>query len=85
MSGIEVLAWMPFLEPSAAMGQLWWLLVVPLTFGIAMVHRACRCTDLTRYWREVLGMTVTSLVVMTMLGVGIWAVLEWALPAIPVG
>lgn len=80
----HLLAWVPFLQPSNALGQLWWLLVVPLTLGIAMVHRVTRCSDMRHYWREVIGMTTTSLVVMTLLGVGIWALLEWALPLIPV-
>ncbi|MDA1007614.1 MAG: hypothetical protein O2800_01230 [Planctomycetota bacterium] len=79
-----ILGWIPFLQPLDILGGGWWILIVPLVFGIAMVHRSVRCMSLSRYWGEVVSMTATSLAVMALLAIGIWAVLEFALPAIPV-
>ena len=42
------LAWIPFLEP-VHLGRLWWLLIVPLCFGIAIVYRAVKAPSMERF------------------------------------
>jgi hypothetical protein len=58
MSGI--LAWIPFLQPMTALGNGWWLLMVPLVFGVAVVHRAVQDASMEGYWGRVLHLTVKA-------------------------
>ena len=52
-----MIAWIPFLEPMNAMQPLWYLLLIPMAFGIAVVYRSLRERSYTTYWRSVLVMT----------------------------
>jgi hypothetical protein len=52
-----MIAWIPFLEPMNAMQSLWYLLLIPMAFGIAVVYRSLRERSYTTYWRSVLVMT----------------------------
>ena len=42
------LAWIPFLEP-VHLGRVWWLLIVPLCFGISLVYRAVKAPSMERF------------------------------------
>ena len=37
-----MLAWIPFLEPMNAMQSVWYIFIIPMAFGIAVVYRAMR-------------------------------------------
>jgi hypothetical protein len=52
-----MLAWVPFLEPMNAMQSWWYVLLIPLVFGIAVIYRALREENYQRYWYSVLIMT----------------------------
>ena len=52
-----MIAWITFLEPMNAMQSLWYLLLIPMAFGIAVVYRSLRERSYTTYWRSVLVMT----------------------------
>ena len=56
----SALAWIPFLEPINAFQTWWYLLLVPLAFGISVIYKALRLADLFPFWREVTIMTVES-------------------------
>jgi hypothetical protein len=51
------LAWTPFLEPMNALQPVWYLLLLPLVFGIAVIYRAIREENYSVYWRSVAIMT----------------------------
>ena len=51
------LAWTPFLEPMNALQPAWYLLLLPLVFGIAVIYRAIREENYSVYWRSVAIMT----------------------------
>jgi hypothetical protein len=53
-----MLAWIPFLEPMNAMQSWWYLLLLPLVFGISVVYRALREENYAKYWLSVVIMTV---------------------------
>ncbi|HIA72224.1 MAG TPA: hypothetical protein EYO01_05965 [Phycisphaerales bacterium] len=48
-----MLAWTPFLEPMNAMQSVWYLLLLPMVFGISVVYRALREKQYATYWRSV--------------------------------
>jgi hypothetical protein len=52
-----MLAWTPFLEPMNAMQPVWYLLLLPMAFGISVVYRSLREYSYTLYWRSVVVMT----------------------------
>jgi hypothetical protein len=52
-----MLAWIPFLEPMNAMQSVWYLFIIPMAFGIAIVYKAMREDTYATYWRSVAVMT----------------------------
>jgi hypothetical protein len=52
-----MLAWTPLLEPMNAMQSVWYLLLLPMVFGISIVYRALREKQYANYWRSVAIMT----------------------------
>ena len=63
------LAWTPFLEPMNAMQPIWYVLLIPLVFGISVVYRALRENQYATYWRSVAIMT--SQVVIGIVGIAL--------------
>ncbi len=76
------LAWIPFLEP-VHLGRLWWLLIVPLCFGIAIVYRAVKAPSMERFLPGVLRLTANILGVMALLAALVFVVVYGALPLLP--
>ena len=64
-----MLAWVPFLEPMNAMQSWWYLLLLPLVFGISVVYRALREENYAKYWASVIVMT--GQVVLSIVGIAI--------------
>ena len=48
---LPTLAYIPFLMPINALQEWWYLLLLPLAFGISMIYKALRMPTLERYWR----------------------------------
>lgn len=44
---------MPFIDPWHGLQELWWLTLIPFSFGVGMVYKAWRLRDFNRYWSEV--------------------------------
>lgn len=82
MNTLELLAaYRPFIDP-LDLQRTWYLLLLPLCFGIAVTYKAVRVPDLSRYWVEVAKFTaqlVLSVVVVG--GLMTWVVL-WVLPRV---
>ena len=75
-----LLAWRPFLDPIVWFHDVWWLLLIPLSFGVAMIYRAVRLPTLEHYWRLVVSMTIQTVIAMILLAAFFYALVEWFVP-----
>ena len=76
------IAWRPFLDPLPAAGPVWWLLILPLAFGISVIYKAIRVPSLETYWKQVLLMTGQIVLTMAAIAVGLHLFVELVLPRI---
>ncbi len=77
---MTLLGWIPFLEPMNWLQSVWYVLLVPLAFGIAASYKAMRIVDLRTYWRQVGVMTGQIVVVITALAAGLILFVKLLLP-----
>ena len=75
-----VLAWVPFLQPMTVLGNGWWLLMVPLVFGVAVVHRAIQDPSMDGYWRRVLRLTIKANAMLGSLALAIYLFVYFVIP-----
>lgn len=75
-----LLGYTPMLDPMPLSGGLWWLTLLPLALGIALVYKAIKLDDMRRYPKQVAMMTTQIVVVMLALAVGIQVVVGWIVP-----
>lgn len=78
-----VLSYIPFVHPINAFFTWWYLLLIPLSLGIAMVYKALRVQDLRTYWREVGVMVLQIILAMVGLAVALWILVQIVLPLLP--
>lgn len=78
---MSFLAYRPFLDP-LPLDNVWFLLVVPLALGVAIVYRAVRAADQRAFYRSVVVMTLQTVAAMIGLGVGFFMLVEFVLPLI---
>ena len=76
-------AYVPFIDPINWLHSRWYLLLVPLAFGISVVYRALKMADLTHYWRAVTTMTMQIVLAMVALAVGLVVLVEVVIPWLP--
>ena len=81
---MNMIAWIPFIEPVPSIGSWWPLLLLPLSIGLSMVYRAIRTRDLSNYVRDVVIMTVQIILAMVALGVVFALIVQWLVPLLPV-
>jgi hypothetical protein len=81
---MELLAYIPFLHPIPAFHTWWYLLIVPLSFGIAVIYKAMRVGDLRDYWRQVAVMTSQIILAMIALAVLLVVLVQVIVPRLPV-
>jgi hypothetical protein len=67
---MTVLAWRPFLDP-LDLHAVWYLLLIPLSLGIAVAYKAVRVRNMDRYWSQV-GMMAAQ-IVCSIIGLGLLA------------
>lgn len=79
------LGWVPFITPLHALQPIWWLSLLPLAFGIAIVHKSLRAGRFDRFWREVLVATIWIVGGVVGLGIVFAILVEWLIPMVPVG
>lgn len=53
---MPTLAWRPFLDP-LPLHSTWFLLLIPLSFFVAVIYKAARLRRLDGYWTSVFVMT----------------------------
>lgn len=74
-----VLAWRPFLDP-LDLHNSWWMLLVPLSFGIAVTYRATRVATFERFWVKAFILTAQIVLSMVLLGVASYLFIQFAVP-----
>ena len=75
--------YIPFVDPIQVFHDWWYLLLIPLSFGISVIYRALKMRDLDRFWRAVAMMTVQIVLVMAALAVVLVVLVELAIPLLP--
>lgn len=74
------LAYIPFVEPMNALQDWWYLLLLPLAFGISVIYKAMRLPTLAGYWRNVTVMTVQIVLAMVALAVCLAILVQMFVP-----
>ena len=80
----DLLAYIPFVEPIHALQDWWYLLLIPLAFGIAVIYKALRSSQLQHYWQSVLVMTGQIVAAMIALALVLVFLVQVLVPLIPV-
>ncbi len=80
----NLLAYIPFVDPIHALQDWWYLLLLPLAFGIAVIYKALRSPQFERYWQNVLVMTGQIVAAMIALAVVLVVAIQVLIPLIPV-
>lgn len=81
---MTAIAYIPFLTPLDWFHDTWFLLTIPMAFFLAMSYKAIRVRDLDRYWSQVAIMTGQILLGLVLLGAGLYVLIEWVVPLLPV-
>jgi len=83
-AGSALLAWTPFINPINAFHQWWYMLLLPLSFGISVIYKAIRMASLEGFWRQVALMTAQIVLAMIGLAIIVALIVQWAIPWLPV-
>ena len=75
-----LVAWVPFLGPMNWMQSLWYLFLVPLAFGIAMIYKAIRTTHLRAYWPQVGALTFQIVLAIAAMAIALILFVRHVLP-----
>ena len=80
---MPLLAYIPFIHPINLFHDWWYLLLIPLAFGISIIYKALRLPTLDGFWPQV-GI-MTAQIVLAMIGLAVFLVLIVAvvIPLIP--
>lgn len=70
-----ILAWAPFVEPMPVW-DYWWVLLVPLCAGLAVVYKSIRCDDMRRVPREATAIFLTILVGLVAAALAFWTLVK---------
>ena len=77
-----LLAYIPFVHPLNVFHQWWYVLLIPLSFGISVVYKAVRLSTLEQFWREVTIMTAQVVLAMIGLAIGLVILVTVLIPLI---
>jgi hypothetical protein len=80
----SMLSYIPFVYPINAFHAWWYLLLIPLSFGIAVIYKALRVHDLNSFWREVIIMAIQIVLAMIALAIGLVILVQVIVPMLPV-
>ena len=83
MTGVLADGYIPFLDPINAVHVWWYVLVIPLSFGVSVIYRALRVPNLDHFWRGVGIMTVQIVVAMVALAILLLILVETVVPRLP--
>lgn len=75
-----MLAWIPFLQPMNAVQSVWYFLLIPMAFGIAVIYRSLREESYLTFWRSVVIMTVQIVVGIAAIAIALGAFVQFVIP-----
>ncbi len=81
---MNMVAYLPMLEPLPGVEHWWMLLIIPLSFGIALIYKAARVPSLDQIWRATGVMTVQILLSMVAIAIGFLILVQVVVPLLPV-
>ncbi len=84
MTGLPLIAWIPFLEPIRGIGNAWWLLSLPLIVGISIAYKSIRAASVERFWGQVAWFSLRVMLIMVALTVALFVLVRVVVPALPV-
>ncbi|MBC24654.1 MAG: hypothetical protein CMJ32_12175 [Phycisphaerae bacterium] len=76
--------WIPMIGPASWLQPVWWLLLIPMAWGLSMVYKAIRVVSFEGYWTAVLVMTLQIVIAMVAIGLGLMILIQFVLPMLPV-
>ena len=82
---IPSLAYTPFIDPVNIFHEWWYLLIIPLAFGISVIYRALKMPSLDRYWKAVMTLTMQIVVAMVAMAIGLVVLVQVVIPWLPSG
>ncbi|MDP7030073.1 MAG: hypothetical protein QF733_07630 [Phycisphaerales bacterium] len=74
------MAWIPFAQPMPDLVGGWYLLCIPLVFGVAMVYKAIWMPQDGPWLRQVVVMTGLVVVALIALAVALAIFVQWIIP-----
>jgi hypothetical protein len=77
----NLLAYTPFIDP-INVHRIWYMLIVPLSLGIAITYKAIRVGDMKQYPKQVIAMTAQIVGIMALLGLGSYLLIQHIVPRI---
>ncbi|TVQ57736.1 MAG: hypothetical protein EA377_00630 [Phycisphaerales bacterium] len=80
-----LLGYLPFVVPLHFFNTWWYVLLVPLAFGIAVIYKATRLARLEDFWRQVIIMTTQIILAMIGLAIALTVLVQLVIPRLPVG
>lgn len=84
MTGLPLIAWIPFLEPIRGIGNAWWLLSIPLIVGISVAYKSIRAASVERFWGQVTWFSLRVMLIMVALTVALLVLVRIVVPSLPV-
>ena len=78
-----MLAYIPFIQPINGLQEWWYLLLIPLSFGISVIYKSLRMPRLDRFWRQVAIMTTQIVLAMIALAIALAVFIQIVIPMLP--
>jgi len=79
-----LLGYIPFVQPINLFHAWWYVLLIPLAFGISVIYKALRVYDLNTFWWQVGVMTVQIVLAMIALAICLVLLVQVVVPMLPV-
>ena len=80
---IHLCAYIPFVHPLNIFHEWWYVLLIPLAFGISVIYKAVRVPTLEGFWRLVAIMTAQIVLAMVALAIALIILVNVLIPLVP--
>jgi len=78
-----LLCYIPFVYPMEVFNDYWYFLILPLSFGIAVIYKALYLGGLNHFWRHATIMTVQIVLAMVALAILLILFVQYVIPFFP--
>ncbi len=79
-----VLCYIPFLHPINAFHDWWYVLLIPLAFGISVIYKALRMQVLRGFWHHVAVMTTQIVLAMIAMAIALAVFVQVVIPLLSI-